>query len=300
MTGGTYLISGVLQFDGANIVTNAARIVLDGPDAQIHNHSGVNGLAGFALNAAAGDFTITNGRELATGGTLQNEGIFVVGSASRLVVGGEYTQTAGETVLDDGEILADQRVVISVGELRGVGLVGPQLLNRGAVSPGLSAGTLQISDDYTQTGAGALTIEIGGPDPGVDHDDLQITDVALLDGSLDVTVIDGFVPVGGETFVILSARMVDGTFATENLPPPFGHLQWFVRYELNRVILVAGDCVEGDPDEDGIAGCADVCPTSPAPGGVDGQGRPLGDLDFDCDVDLHDFAVLQVNVTGPR
>ncbi len=56
---------------------------------------------------------------------------------------------------------------------------------------------------------------------------------------------------------------------------------------------------DSDPDEDGVVGCNDSCPTSPAPAGVDSTGRPFGDLDHDCDVDLTDYAVMQENLTGP-
>ncbi len=42
-----------------------------------------------------------------------------------------------------------------------------------------------------------------------------------------------------------------------------------------------------------------VCPGAYAPAGTDAQGRPLGDLNGDCKVDLVDFAVFQENFTGP-
>jgi hypothetical protein len=42
-----------------------------------------------------------------------------------------------------------------------------------------------------------------------------------------------------------------------------------------------------------------VCPGAIAPAGVDGEGRPLGDLNGDCVVDLQDYQIFQVNLTGP-
>ncbi len=54
-----------------------------------------------------------------------------------------------------------------------------------------------------------------------------------------------------------------------------------------------------DPDLDSFVGCSDICPSSPAPAGVDAEGRPLGDADADCDVDLMDYSILQVNFSGP-
>lgn len=57
-------------------------------------------------------------------------------------------------------------------------------------------------------------------------------------------------------------------------------------------------CVD-DPDGDDVWGCDDFCPTSPAPAGVDSEGRPFGDLDRDCDVDLEDYAIMAENFSGP-
>lgn len=41
------------------------------------------------------------------------------------------------------------------------------------------------------------------------------------------------------------------------------------------------------------------CPGVPAPGGVDATGRPLGDLDGNCTIDIVDFSIMQLNITGP-
>ncbi len=54
-----------------------------------------------------------------------------------------------------------------------------------------------------------------------------------------------------------------------------------------------------DPDLDSFVGCSDICPVSPAPMGVDAEGRPLGDVDADCDVDLVDYSILQGNFSDP-
>lgn len=54
-----------------------------------------------------------------------------------------------------------------------------------------------------------------------------------------------------------------------------------------------------DTDGDGVDDAIDVCNNTPAGIAVDAEGRPLGDMDLDCDVDLDDFAVFQGNMTGP-
>lgn len=58
---------------------------------------------------------------------------------------------------------------------------------------------------------------------------------------------------------------------------------------------LAGDDVDGD----GVPDIADVCDNTPVGSAVDSQGRPLGDVNKDCDTDLMDYALLQQGLTGP-
>ena len=67
-----------------------------------------------------------------------------------------------------------------------------------------------------------------------------------------------------------------------------------------------------DADRDGVADALDVCPNTPSGIQVTSEGRPVGNLDGDCDVDLEDSRILQIsfpslddlavlaaNMTGP-
>lgn len=60
-------------------------------------------------------------------------------------------------------------------------------------------------------------------------------------------------------------------------------------------------CAAGIPDSDGdgVPDFVDVCCDTPVGLAVDRHGRPLGDEDGDCDVDLRDVARLIDNLTGP-
>ncbi len=55
----------------------------------------------------------------------------------------------------------------------------------------------------------------------------------------------------------------------------------------------------GDYDGDGVDDAFDVCNNTTVGVPVDGEGRPLGDIDKDCDTDLTDFALFQQGFTGP-
>ncbi|NOT01133.1 MAG: calcium-binding protein [Phycisphaerales bacterium] len=73
-------------------------------------------------------------------------------------------------------------------------------------------------------------------------------------------------------------------------------------YRFWRVALVivgiASVAFAQDADTDGVGDTVDVCCDTPPGLAVDSEGRPLGDLDGDCDVDLHDFSILQGNSSG--
>jgi len=77
-----------------------------------------------------------------------------------------------------------------------------------------------------------------------------------------------------------------------------GGFQWYDLGATGTRLVVEGTILV-DTDGDGVADLDDVCCNTPPGRVVDDRGRPLGDLDVDCDVDLDDFALLQGNFTGP-
>ncbi len=54
-----------------------------------------------------------------------------------------------------------------------------------------------------------------------------------------------------------------------------------------------------DTDGDGVDDALDVCNNTPAGVMVDAQGRPLGDLDNDCDADAADYGMFAACLNGP-
>jgi T5SS/PEP-CTERM-associated repeat protein len=83
----------------------------------------------------------------------------------------------------------------------------------GTLAPGHSAGVTTISGDYFQQAGGNLEIEIGGAAQGTQYDVVNVTDAVQLGGQLDLKLISGFVPTPSQSFVILSADGVSGSFS---------------------------------------------------------------------------------------
>jgi hypothetical protein len=74
---------------------------------------------------------------------------------------------------------------------------------------------LNVSGNYTQTANGALTIHIAGTSQ---FGQLKVNAQAILDGTLNVTLDNGFSPVVGNNFQILTFGSRSGDFAVKNLP----------------------------------------------------------------------------------
>jgi hypothetical protein len=222
LTGGTYFLYGALQFNGANIVNNAANITLYGTASKITDQHGANGLANFATNATAGIFSVQGGRTFTTVGGFTNQGLFTVGSGSTFTVGGtgtSFTQTAGTTT-DDGTLALSSTGALSVqaGMLFGKGTITGAVNSSGTVTPGdsaMSTGILTETGAYTQHSTGALNIAIGGTTAGTKFDQFNAT-TATLGGTLNISLIPGYVPAVGSTFKIVNFNSETGTFTTVN------------------------------------------------------------------------------------
>jgi hypothetical protein len=254
LTGGTYNITGTLQFNGADIVTNAANITLKGAASQIINQTNGNGLANLATNAAAGSFTLAGNRSLTTAG-FSNAGTLLVSKGSTLTVGanGKYTQTGGKTTVDGTlKTTSTGTITISGGSVFGNGgTFSSNLTSSGTINIGdavLQAGMLSVAGTYAQAAGGSLVADIGGLTKDTQYDQLDITGKASLNGALKTDEINGFLPKMGETFDILNFSSETGKFSSCN-----GHAggttcsingseHFLVEYNANNVTLdvVAG------------------------------------------------------------
>lgn len=211
---------------------------------------------------------------------------------------------SGQLELDDG-ILSTGNLQVE-GRLSGIGAIvlgpGDVLTNSGAVSPGLSAGVLTISSgDYVQTTGGVLAVEISGTS-AAQFDRLYIvTGTSTLAGTLEVSLIDPlggsnlFVPSAGDTFEILTAGELMGTFSSELFPtiPGKPGLSFLIDYNtmLDRVLLSVAPVFEADFDEDLDVDADDLAIWQAGYGS--GMLHTDGDADGGGNVDGNDFLIWQ-------
>ena len=250
LTGGTYNLTGTLQFNGANIVTNAANITLNGTSSQIIDQNGKNGLANFATNN--GTFALAGSRSFTTAGNFANAGTFTINTGSTFTLGGSgmFTQSGGKTV-DNGTLSAPGTVSLVGGSLFGTGSITGGVQSSGTVTPGDSStltGILTDTGTYTQNSAGTLDISIGGTAAGTKYDQLNESS-ASLNGTLNIGLINGFIPKVGNQFEIMNYTSESGTFATVNGLKINNNEHFTITYQGSDVLLtvVSGALPTGRP-----------------------------------------------------
>jgi hypothetical protein len=215
--------------------TNSFTSVLtDGGVAQVLN---INNALTVGQN---GVLTLTGGSTVTAGASSSNAGAISIGTGSTFSTSGAFNQSGGSTKLD-GSLMAGGNVFINGGKLLGNGgTVTGNVTNAGTISPGDTAGTagkLAIVGNYVQTSAGIFQLDIGGLTAGTQFDLVAITQMATLSGTLDISLINSFIPSNGEIFTFLTAGGgVSGIFGTTN-GLNYGNGHFTVIYNANNVEL---------------------------------------------------------------
>ncbi len=200
VTSGSFTNNGILLCSGpaparaldVNLVNNGTMTVAAGVELTRADAAHVNN---GTINCFVGDFNVNQ-----SGATpsFANDGILFV-SSGRIFSCDAGTFTNG-----------------SAGAVRGEGLfdfTGCTHLSSGETAPGSGTALMTHAGDFTQDGSGSLVIEIGGLGAGSDYDQLAIVGDATFDGTLDVSLVGGFIPTAGQTFDIATFASLTGDFS---------------------------------------------------------------------------------------
>lgn len=158
-----------------------------------------------------------------------------VGAGYRLVFTEGWTQVTAFN--------SEQRLEL-LGGATGATVEGPSTL-AGRVEP---QGIGRFTDPAVFTPAARVTIDIGGPVPGSEHDQLQFDQSVELAGTLTVELTDGFLPEPGDEFIILSHGGSSGEFFTVNGLEIAPDRQFVVHYEPGQVRLAVLPVLQADED----------------------------------------------------
>ncbi|HMH21517.1 MAG TPA: T9SS type A sorting domain-containing protein [Puia sp.] len=161
-----------------------------------------------------------------------------------ILTAGSSSILAGNTVTDNSVIQVYQAAQLeNFGTLKGSGQITGSLLNSGTLAPGNSPGKFTIVGNYTASSAAVHQMEIAS---AALYDTISVvsdpsTPVpsgnAALNGVLQVSLINGFVPALGDTFRIFSFSSSTGVFAGTSLPVLPAGLYWNVHYNPDNLSL---------------------------------------------------------------
>ncbi|PKN86869.1 MAG: hypothetical protein CVU46_06345 [Chloroflexi bacterium HGW-Chloroflexi-8] len=224
-TAGNISLSNAATFQNDNIFNaNATTTMNGGTNGSFINNGILNKNTSATTTTMNIGFT-NNGEINVIAGTLTFPSGMTSGSGTIVDLGGGTLGSGDTLFLESG------------ASLIGSGTLNGNLNNGGEVSPGNSPGLITVNGDYTQATSGILTIELAGTTPATTYDQLAITGNAILDGTLDVSILAPFVPAAGNSFTILTYASRTGTFGTLDLPALPSGLEWETSYETNAIIL---------------------------------------------------------------
>jgi Tfp pilus assembly protein PilV len=164
-----------------------------------------------------------------------------VSSGTTLTVGSNntYNQTGGTTTVD-GTLAAGSSTGVNVagGTLLGAGTLNGNTSNGATINVGDSgkAGLLTITGSYAQLSSAKLNVSIGGTTVATQYSQLKINGTASLAGTLTAALINSFTPTVGQTFTILTAGTVTGTFSNSTIAINSSE-EFQISYTSNSVVL---------------------------------------------------------------
>ncbi|MGH3864340.1 tandem-95 repeat protein, partial [Actinokineospora sp.] len=233
---------GDIVIDGNSVFTNNGSFDIQ-TDADIL--AGGSLLVGAIMNP--GTFSKSAGAGVTTVGVPYTSTNITESLSGTLSFGSTFTQNGPTSrLLLDGGSFSGSTFQINDGTIEGAGtIIGDVVNSGGTLRPGtiggMGAGVINETGNNTQLIGGAYNAELGGTTPGNmvgNHDQLNATGVANLNGTLNVTLVDAFTPVVGNMFTILTATGgVNGTYSTINLPNVAPN-EWQVQFNANDVTLV--------------------------------------------------------------
>jgi hypothetical protein len=306
---GTAIITGSGGIDVNNLgVINVSGTLDLQTDAALSSNCEceMNVSAGGTLVKCAGNGTSSIGLKFNNAGTVSAQ-------SGTLAFSKTFSQSAGATILDGGNLSLTQRPLnLNGGILTGRGTITGNVINDTAtgnandpsiVRPGYprsTAGELIIAGDYTQEADGKLEIDIGGTVES--RFDQLIVNKIVLSGPLEVSLINNFFPTCNESFDIVKYVTREGQFSVVNgiglgngrsFTPDYG--------STDTVKIVAHgfegqdtdsdgvtDCADADDDGDGVNDTEDNCPSIENALQLDSEADGTGDV---CDTDDDDDGI---------
>ncbi len=245
-------LTGTLDISGGNIqAVGAARTVSNtltvGGDFSIAGDEDFTLASDFALSADRTVTIINTGNTVLSGVISGADGFTKAGATTTTMeLSGANTYTGntvvnGGTLIVSGSITSDVTINPTMGStisrLAGGGTITGNVVNSGILNAGnpSEAGTMTITGNLTLNAGGFTTVEITSPTTA---DLYSVSGAVTIDGGLELLLLNGYSPNGGDTFTVITAGGgVSGAF--DSTVPVSASLLFDVSVNANDVVLSA-------------------------------------------------------------
>jgi autotransporter-associated beta strand protein len=210
-----FACDGELYTDLNSITLNDSNQAVLGSLTQVGNGTGGSG----TLNAANG-YTVDFGRNLVGQGTVNS------------------TNTLAKAAIINGSVQGDGSGLVLSGYVKGVGTYSGDVIFSGTYSPGLSPASVNL-ENMTLRPTSTLIIELGGRVAGSEYDVVNLSGAGSLDGTFNVSLLNGFRPVHNDQFTVMTFGSHAGDFSTKSGLDLGSRLVLVPQYTANSLVLTA-------------------------------------------------------------
>lgn len=185
--------------------------------------AGVEGLGNINISASTRTLTVSNVADFILGGAVTGAGGLAKMGAGVQTLAGACTY-AGETIVSSGTLCVNGTLAPAAGTvtiypdgiLAGTGTISRAILVAGGtLSPGVVGGTLTVASNITFAADSTLAVTIGSGGANL----IACGAAVALDGTLTVSMADGFQPIADQEWeIITAADGISGSFAVRNVP----------------------------------------------------------------------------------
>ena len=245
----TLLIEGLVHMSGVGSQISGDLIEINGGElagqGRISTGNGVENKAGGQITLTGGQLWVEQflfneaGALIMGNGTLRVDGTpaitndgdmafsgltNIIGDVSNNATGvilstGGGPVTFFDDVVNDGEVRTSEgSFTIYLGSYSGVGTntgIGTAIME-GDFKPGASPAISMFGGDVVFTSTSSYEAELEGTNPGSQHDQINVTGSITINGTLDVTLLNGFTPDYLDEYVIITAGTRSGEYAQMN------------------------------------------------------------------------------------
>jgi autotransporter-associated beta strand protein len=210
---GSYTLSGggrTLTVNNTANTTISGGIIEDGT-ARKFTKSGTGSLVFSGVNTNTGGTQVSAGTLALVGSGALGSGAITVSTGATLDVSGRadgtLTVISGQTLLGGGTIIGDANIA-------------------GILAPGTSAGLLTFNGKLTLESGSQTLMEIGVTGRGTGYDAVDVAGKLTFDGTLTLSLINGYTGNMGDSFQLFNASEYAGVFQNVDQPALANGLSW--------------------------------------------------------------------------